>query len=105
MPNANPLGEKARLVAMPTLEIRADDVECSHGAAVADLDENSMFTCLRGIDRREARKLLLRGFSLEVLEGGLLDAKATNRIIAKTDAMAPEIDKQVQGSNQRMISM
>ena len=93
-------------MAMPTLEIRADDVECSHGAAVADLDENSMFyLSSRGIDRREARKLLLRGFSLEVLEGGLLDAKATNRIIAKTDAMAPEIDKQVQGSNQRMISM
>ena len=100
------LGEKSRLVAMPTLEITADDVVCSHGAAVADLDENSMFyLSARGIDRREARKLLLRGFSLEVLEGGIMDKKAMERVIAKTDAMTPEVDQRVQGSNQRMISM
>lgn len=91
---------------MPTLEITADDVVCSHGAAVADLDENSMFyLSARGIDRREARKLLLRGFSLEVLEGGIMDKKAMERVIAKTDAMTPEVDRRVQGSNQRMISM
>lgn len=47
------LGEKARVVAMPTLEITADNVVCSHGAAIADLDENSMFyLAARGIDRR-----------------------------------------------------
>ena len=41
----------------------------SHGASVADLDENSMFyLAARGIDRREARKLLLTGFMLELLE-------------------------------------
>jgi hypothetical protein len=38
---------------MPTLEISADDIVCSHGASVADLDENSMFyLSARGIDRK-----------------------------------------------------
>jgi SUF system FeS cluster assembly, SufBD len=38
---------------MPTLEITADNVVCSHGAAVSDLDENSMFYLgARGIDRK-----------------------------------------------------
>ena len=37
------LGERARVIAMPTLEITADNVVCSHGASVADLDPNSMF--------------------------------------------------------------
>ena len=45
-------GEKARVVAMPTLEITADNIECSHGASVADLDENSMFyLAARGVSR------------------------------------------------------
>ena len=37
------LGERARVIAMPTLEITADNVVCSHGASVADLDPNAMF--------------------------------------------------------------
>ena len=37
------LGERARVVAMPTLEITADDITCSHGAAICDLDENAMY--------------------------------------------------------------
>ena len=40
---------------MPTLEITADNIECSHGASVADLDENSMFyLAARGISRQVA---------------------------------------------------
>ena len=47
------LGKRSTLNAMPTLEITADDVVCSHGASVADLDENSMFyLASRGIDRQ-----------------------------------------------------
>lgn len=38
---------------MPTLEVTADKVKCSHGAAVSDLDENSMFyLASRGINRQ-----------------------------------------------------
>jgi Fe-S cluster assembly protein SufD len=47
------LGTRARLQVMPTLEISADDVACSHGTSVADMDENSMFyLSARGIDRQ-----------------------------------------------------
>jgi Fe-S cluster assembly protein SufD len=46
------LGDRARIIAMPTLEITADNVVCSHGASVTDLDENSMFyLSSRGINR------------------------------------------------------
>jgi len=46
-------GDKARVIAMPTLEITADNIVCSHGASVADLDENSMFyLSARGVNRK-----------------------------------------------------
>ena len=46
------LSDKARVIAMPTLEITADNVVCSHGASVADLDPNSLFYITsRGISR------------------------------------------------------
>ena len=58
---------------MPTLEITADNVACSHGASVADLDENSMFyLAARGIDRKESRKLLLRGFVFDLLDNSVM---------------------------------
>lgn len=46
------LGERAQIISMPTLEITADDVTCSHGASVADIDPNSIFyLCSRGLAR------------------------------------------------------
>ena len=67
------LGDRARVVAMPTLEISADDITCSHGAAVCDLDENALFYLgSRGVNRLEARKLLMRSFVLEMLDEGLM---------------------------------
>ena len=85
------LGSRARVIAMPTLEITADNVVCSHGASVTDMDENSMFYMLsRGINRSEARKLLLRGFVFEVLEDATLDKKTQDRIIEKLVSMNPD---------------
>jgi Fe-S cluster assembly protein SufD len=67
------LGARARLQAMPVLEIMADKVACSHGATVADLDANSMFyLASRGVDRLQARKMLLKGFVFDPLQGFLL---------------------------------
>lgn len=67
------LGQRVKLHVMPTLEISSDQVSCSHGAAVSDLDENSLFYLgSRGISRLEARKLLMRSFPLEVLHGALI---------------------------------
>jgi len=103
------LGDRARVIAMPTLEITADDVTCSHGASVTDLDENSMFyLAARGIDRKEARKLLLRGFVLDVLGGHLLDRRAESRIINKLTDMNPSLDEKGRGGDrlvQRLVSM
>jgi len=82
------LGDRARVIAMPTLEITADNVVCSHGASVADLDENSMFyLAARGIDRQEARKLLLSGFMLELLTGFPMDKASVTRLTRKVESM------------------
>jgi Fe-S cluster assembly protein SufD len=52
----------------PELEIFADDVKCAHGAAVGDLDAESLFYLRsRGIPEDEARKLLIRAFLEEAL--------------------------------------
>ncbi len=53
----------------PFLEIYADDVKCSHGASVGNLDENALFYMrARGIDKKKAKDILLSAFALEVLK-------------------------------------
>jgi hypothetical protein len=96
------LGRRAHLVALPTLEVSADDAECSHGASVCELDENSMFyLAARGLGRQvrhpggwdlsnvffllllihvsllycsiqEAKKLMLQSFVLELLSDTIM---------------------------------
>ena len=57
------LGEHAEADLKPELEIFADDVKCAHGAAVGDLDADSLFYLrARGIPEVEARGLLLQAF-------------------------------------------
>jgi Fe-S cluster assembly protein SufD len=57
------LGENAEADLKPELEIFADDVKCAHGAAVGDLDAESLFYLrARGIPEAEARGLLLHAF-------------------------------------------
>lgn len=53
----------------PQLEIFADDVLCSHGATVGQLEEEEMFYLKsRGLSEQKARELLTYGFALEVIE-------------------------------------
>jgi Fe-S cluster assembly protein SufD len=53
----------------PELEILADDVKCSHGATVGDLDEAQMFYLQsRGLPRPEARRLLVEAFLRDAVE-------------------------------------
>ncbi len=62
------LGDGAEIDAKPQLEIRADDVKCSHGSAIGRVDENALFYLrARGIDEAAGRALLVRGFAAEVL--------------------------------------
>src|SRR4029077_14282332 len=62
------LGERAEADLKPELEILADDVKCAHGAAVGELDIDSLFYLrTRGIPENEARALLLRAFLEEAV--------------------------------------
>ena len=63
------LSPRAAIDTKPELEIYADDVKCSHGAAVGDLDEAALFYLrTRGIGREEARRILIEAFVREVVE-------------------------------------
>ena len=58
------LSSKARADAKPQLEILADDVICSHGATIGELDEAALFYLQsRGVDRVEARRILVFAFA------------------------------------------
>ncbi|HOK60409.1 MAG: Fe-S cluster assembly protein SufD [Tenuifilum sp.] len=59
----------ARMNTKPQLEIYADDVKCSHGATVGQLDNEALFYMrARGIGEREAKLLLMFGFAHEVVK-------------------------------------
>jgi Fe-S cluster assembly protein SufD len=61
------LSEKATVNAKPQLEIFADDVKCSHGCTIGQLDESAMFYMQqRGIGKKEAKALLMYAFTSEV---------------------------------------
>lgn len=63
------LTNDAHMYAQPQLEIYADDVKCSHGSTVGQLDENALFYMQqRGIPADEARHLLMYAFAGEVIE-------------------------------------
>jgi Fe-S cluster assembly protein SufD len=62
------VGGKAEIDTKPQLEIYADDVKCSHGSTVGQLDADALFYLrARGIDESPARDLLTRAFGLEIL--------------------------------------
>ncbi len=63
------LNENTEFNAKPELEIYADDVKCSHGSASGNLNEESIFYLKsRGLNYKEANKLLINGFLLDVVE-------------------------------------
>ena len=63
------LSDRASVDTKPELEILADDVKCAHGAAVGDLDKDTLFYLrARGIGADEARRMLIEAFVLEAVE-------------------------------------
>ena len=63
------LSPGAQMVARPELEIYADDVKCSHGSTVGQLDQNALFYMrARGIPEAEARMLLMFAFMADVID-------------------------------------
>jgi Fe-S cluster assembly protein SufD len=64
------LSEGARINTKPSLEIYADDVQCTHGAtAGAIADEALFYMASRGLDEDTARRLLVAGFANEIIDG------------------------------------
>jgi Fe-S cluster assembly protein SufD len=63
------LSDTAQIDTKPQLEIYADDVKCTHGATIGQLEENALFYLRsRGIDETSARRLLLMAFAGECFE-------------------------------------
>ncbi|MFQ5873674.1 MAG: Fe-S cluster assembly protein SufD, partial [Dehalococcoidia bacterium] len=63
------LADRAEVNTKPQLEIFADDLKCSHGATVGQLDEEAIFYMnSRGIGRNAARRFLIGGFAREVID-------------------------------------
>ncbi|UCG28587.1 MAG: Fe-S cluster assembly protein SufD [Bacteroidales bacterium] len=64
------LTDDAKMNTKPQLEIYADDVKCSHGATVGQLDEDALFYLrTRGIEENEARLMLMYAFAHEIIAG------------------------------------
>jgi Fe-S cluster assembly protein SufD len=64
------LSDDAVINTKPQLEIFADDVKCTHGAAIGQLDEDQMFYLrARGIAAKDARNILIHAFASDVLNG------------------------------------
>ncbi|GGH36560.1 Fe-S cluster assembly protein SufD [Mangrovimonas yunxiaonensis] len=79
------VSDKATINSKPQLEIFADDVKCSHGCTIGQLDESAMFYMRsRGIPKKEARALLMYAFSNNVLESVKIPEIKTriNKLIA-----------------------
>ena len=81
------LSDRAVATSLPNLEIEADDVRCSHGATVGQLDTEALFYLMsRGLDRAQAERVVVKGFLGEVLTrlplGGVAE-KVTRAIEAK----------------------
>lgn len=63
------LSDKSTINSKPQLEIFADDVKCSHGCTIGQLDDEALFYLRsRGIPKKEAKALLMYAFANNVLE-------------------------------------
>ena len=79
------VSDKATINSKPQLEIFADDVACSHGCTIGQLDEDAMFYLKsRGIPAKEARALLMYAFANNVLSSVKIPElqKRVNKLIA-----------------------
>ncbi len=83
------LSDRAKVNTKPQLEIFADDVSCTHGATIGQLEEEQMFYLRsRGLDEAEARELLIYAFAAEIIETIEIEAvreRLTDDIAKTTD--------------------
>lgn len=84
------LSRDAEIDSKPQLEILADDVRCAHGTTIGQLEDDEMFYLRsRGLDEAVARKLLVRGFASEILDGVAIEPLRdglTSRVLSELGA-------------------
>jgi Fe-S cluster assembly protein SufD len=85
------LSPEAHADAIPGLEIEADDVRCTHAAAIAQIDRDQLFYLTsRGLDAAEAKKLIIEGF-LESLVERLAEGPVREEISSALERRLGEI--------------
>lgn len=81
------LGDQAEINTQPQLEIDADDVKCSHGAAIGQLDPEDLFYLQsRGISQESARVMLAKAFVNDVLNRGYHEG-FSSRVLTRVDQL------------------
>lgn len=84
------LTDKALMQTKPQLIIEADDVKCSHGATVGQIDQDALFYLrARGIGESQARLMMMHAFSYEVIQ--------EIRVEALRDRISDLVDKRLRG--------
>jgi len=103
------LTDRSRVWAVPSLEIIADDVVCTHGATISDLEEEALFYLRsRGLDRISSRNLLMYAFAEDIscrvdkrMQGSYDSPKRLkNRIIQRLQNLVPRGDRAIKGEFQ-----
>ena len=85
------LSPEAHADAIPGLEILADDVRCTHAAAIAQVDKNQLFYLTsRGLTEADAKSLVIEGF-LEALVERLAEGPVRDEISAALESRLAEI--------------
>ncbi|GAB4297507.1 MAG: Fe-S cluster assembly protein SufD [Marinilabiliales bacterium] len=91
------LTDDAKINTKPQLEIYADDVKCSHGATIGQLDKDAMFYLRsRGIDYKEARMMLMFAFANEVIN--------KIRVLPLQDRINDLVEKRLRGELTRCVN-
>ena len=103
------LSDRSRAFAVPSLEIIADDVTCTHGATVSDLSEEELFYLrTRGLTTSVARNLLMYAFSGDIssaVEPAMLgsvdsDVGLQKRVIQRLENLVPRGERAIKGEFQ-----
>ncbi len=89
------MSKGAEIDTKPSLEIYADDVECSHGATAGHVDESTLYYMMsRGIDKKTATQMLVNGFASEIIEE-ISDENVKLFAKNQSDAILPKLSFEV----------
>jgi len=103
------LSDKSRAWSVPSLEIIADDVQCTHGSTVSDLSEEELFYLRsRGLDTSMSRNLLMYAFAADVcssVDPAMLtsldsDEGLQKRLIERLNNVVPQGERAIKGEFQ-----